>query len=143
MLRTFTPNDLEQVMRLWLDGNLEAHPFIAGEYWEDNAGMVAKQLQQAEVYVWEEEGEIRGFAGLQENYLAGIFVKNSCRSKGVGRKLLDHVKATRSFFFLHVYAENERAVAFYRREGLEVVSGQTEEDTGRAEYTMRWNGSAG
>ena len=125
-------------MEIWLNGNLEAHAFIPREYWESNAEAVKEQLLQAEIFVCEEEGKIQGFAGLQGNYLAGIFVEAGARSKGIGRELLNCVKEAHPVFFLHVYAENERAAAFYRREGLKVVSRKTEEDTGREEYTMEW-----
>ena len=137
-IRKFTPDDMEQVMEIWLNGNLEAHAFIPREYWESNAEAVKEQLLQAEIFICEEEGKIQGFAGLQGNYLAGIFVEAGSRSKGVGRELLNRVKETHPSFSLHVYAENERAVSFYRREGLTVVSRETEEDTGRMEYTMEW-----
>ncbi len=137
-IRNFNPEDLDQVMRIWLDGNREAHSFIPREYWESHAEEVKEQLLCAELLVCEEEGKIQGFAGLQENYLAGIFVEAGSRSKGTGRALLDRVKETHPFFTLHVYAENERAVSFYRREGLRVVSREREEDTGREEYAMEW-----
>ncbi len=94
---------------------------------------------QAEVFVCEKEGKIEGFAGLQGNYLAGIFVEAGYRSKGIGRELLNRVKETHPVFSLHVYAENERAVSFYRREGLKVVSREMEKDTGRR--NTRWNGA--
>ena len=137
-IRSFAPEDLEQVMKLWLNGNLEAHSFLPRKYWESHAEMVKEQLLCAEVLVYEEEGSIKGFAGLQGNYLAGIFVEGSSRSKGIGGALLNHVKETHPVFTLHVYAENERAAAFYRREGLQAVSRRKEEDTGREEYVMEW-----
>ena len=137
-IRSFAPEDLEQVMKLWLNGNLEAHSFLPRKYWESHAEMVKEQLLCAEVLVYEEEGSIKGFAGLQGDYLAGIFVERISRSRGIGRALLNCVKETHPVFTLHVYAENERAAAFYRREGLQAVSRRKEEDTGREEYTMEW-----
>ena len=141
-IRSFIPEDLEQVMKLWLNGNLEAHAFLPRKYWESHAEMVKEQLLCAEVLVYEEGGSIKGFAGLQGNYLAGIFVEGSSRSRGIGRALLDRVKETHPFFTLHVYAENVRAAAFYRRGGLQAVSRETEKDTGREEYTMEWRAPA-
>ena len=138
IVRQLMGEDLEQVMKLWLNGNLEAHSFLPRKYWESHAEMVKEQLLCAEVLVYEEGGSVKGFAGLQGNYLAGIFVEGNSRSKGIGRALLDRVKETHLFFTLHVYAENARAAAFYRREGLQAVSRETEKDTGREEYTMEW-----
>ena len=40
MIRMFDACDLDQVMELWLNGNIEAHDFIPRNYWESNAPMV-------------------------------------------------------------------------------------------------------
>ena len=132
------PSDIEQIMRLWLEGNVETHSFISAEYWKSNAPLVWEQLLEAEVYVYEENGLIQGFAGMQGNYLAGIFIEKSARSTGIGKQLLDHIKETRSPLFLKVYQENRRAIAFYQREGLIITNEGVDEDTGHREYTMTW-----
>ncbi|MFR7971908.1 MAG: hypothetical protein ACLU8C_05935 [Lacrimispora saccharolytica] len=79
MIRMFDACDLDQVMELWLNGNIEAHDFIPRNYWESNAPMVREQLLQAEIYVYETDGKILGFVGLQGDYLAGIFVDRHAR----------------------------------------------------------------
>ena len=74
MVRNMEARDLKRVMEIWLAGNREAHSFVPATYWEANAPMVEEQLQQAEVFVCERDGVVQGFAGLQGDYLAGIFV---------------------------------------------------------------------
>lgn len=138
MIRNFQKQDAEQVMKLWLEGNKEAHSFIPKDYWEANLEMVQEQLLQAEVYVYEAENRIQGFIGLQEDYISGIFVKQECRSTGIGKQLLEHVKARHAVLTLHVYQQNQRAVAFYRREGFSVIAEEIESETGEINYTMRW-----
>lgn len=86
MIREMKPSDIEQIMGLWLEGNIETHRFISAEYWKSNAPLVREQLLDAEVYVYEENGIIQGFAGIQGNYLAGIFIKKSVRSTGIGKR---------------------------------------------------------
>ena len=65
----FPPNDTDRIMDIWLNGNKQAHCFIPGSYWESCAQEVQSLLSQADVFVWEEEGLIKGFAGMQGNYL--------------------------------------------------------------------------
>lgn len=36
--------DINQVMKIWLDSNIDAHNFIKQEYWISNAPDVKKQL---------------------------------------------------------------------------------------------------
>lgn len=87
MIGKFLPGDTEQVMQIWLNGNIEAHNFVPRAYWESNASAVREQLLQAELYVYKIDGKIQGFVGMQGNYLAGIFVDKDVRSMGIGKKL--------------------------------------------------------
>lgn len=45
IIRDFQPNDLDQVMKIWLEGNLNAHPFVDRKYWINNFEMVRDALQ--------------------------------------------------------------------------------------------------
>lgn len=137
MIRKFQQTDTGQVMQIWLKGNIDAHPFIPKEYWESNFEMVQEQLIQAEVYVHETNDTIQGFIGIQDDYIAGIFVKKECRSQGIGKRLLDHVQSFHKELTLNVYKKNYRAMAFYQREGFLAVSEQLDEDTGEMEVTMQ------
>lgn len=85
------------------------------------------------------DGEICGFIGVQEDYIAGIFVKRDSRCAGIGKQLLDHVKENHSALTLNVYRKNRRAVEFYLREGFSVISEDIEPDSGEADKTMRWH----
>lgn len=138
MIRPLRPQDMDQVMALWLQGNLSAHPFVPPAFWRDNAPAVREALLQAQVSVYDAGGAILGFVGMQGDYLAGIFVDRAAQSRGIGRALLDHVKGVQPAFFLHVYQDNGRAVAFYRREGLAVTQEGVDQDTGKADFTMVW-----
>lgn len=101
--------------------------------------MVQKHLLHAEVYVYEDAGTIYGFIGIQENYVAGIFVKKEVRSTGIGKQLLDYVKAIHQALTLNVYQKNRRAVEFYKREGFSIILENIETDTGEIDYTMHWH----
>ncbi len=138
MIRKFQISDTGQVMQIWLNGNEDAHPFIPKEYWRSYFAKVQEQILQAEVFVCEADGSIQGFIGITDGYIAGIFVDRSCRSCGVGKRLLEYVKQTHSALSLDVYQKNIRAVDFYRREGFVIVSSQADEDTGEFDFTMSW-----
>ena len=140
MIRRMGEGDLEAVAAIWLDANREAHDFIPASYWLGHFEEVRTALAQAEVWVFEAEAraEISGFIGLQEDYIAGIFVRWEARSGGVGRQLLDHVKAGRRQLRLQVYRKNSRATGFYRREGFRVLEEGVDPGTGEAELLMEW-----
>lgn len=137
MIRQLQKADIEQVMQIWLSGNVDAHPFIPGEYWRSHYAQVQEQILQAEVFVCETDGQIRGFIGITDGYIAGIFVDGNYRSCGIGRQLLESAKQTHDTLVLNVYKKNQRAVLFYLREGFSIVSEGLDEGTGETEYTMQ------
>lgn len=138
MIRVFDARDLDQVMELWLNGNIEAHDFIPRNYWESNAPMVREQLLQAEIYVYETDGKILGFVGLQGDYLAGIFVDRHARSMGIGGQLIHYVQKIRRTLTLNVYRKNQRAMEFYLREGFSVLSEDIDKATGETDIVLSW-----
>lgn len=139
MIRKFETKDKKRVMQIWLEANMEAHDFVPDNYWLSQYQSVEEQLLQADIYVYEQDGKIQGFAGMVKDYLAGIFVDRKCRSMGIGKTLLECVKKNYPAFSLNVYQKNQRAVDFYLREGLSVVSKGIDEDTTEMDYTMAWD----
>ena len=86
--------------------------------------MVREMLPLAEIYVYEEDDTnlIDGFIGLLDSYLAGLFVKDTAQSKGIGKQLLDYAKSIKSEMTLSVYQKNIRAIHFYQREQFQIQS---------------------
>lgn len=138
MIRSLKTDELEAVMKIWLETNLVAHGFITEDYWKGNYEAVKNMLPDATVFVSEENRAIQGFIGLIGTYVAGIFVKVNSQSQGIGKALLDYVKKSFPELSLLVYKKNPRAVNFYLREGFFVSNEQTDESTGETEYGMKW-----
>ena len=140
MIRPLKITDLDTVMQIWLEGNLQAHHFIAAEYWQQNYDFVKQMLPQSEVYVYEDEksNRIKGFIGLQDEFVAGIFVQKDARVQGIGRQLLDYVKSLNHNLKLSVYQKNELAIKFYQKNSFEVIRGQSDDATNEKEFLMQW-----
>ena len=132
--------NLDTVMQIWLDTNIKTHSFIPAEYWSGNYEMVKSLLPEAEVYVYEDDvtGEIIGFIGLMDTFVAGLFVKDGMQSKGIGKQLVDYAKDKKERLSLTVYQKNERAVRFYQRELFVIDHEQIDENTNEVEYVMAW-----
>ncbi len=141
MIRKFRTDDLEQVMELWLATNISAHDFISAKYWHANYALVKEMLPQANIWVYEKNNEIWGFIGLQDTYIAGIFVADKAQGKGIGSELLAKAKQQKSQLSLAVYAKNERALNFYQRADFTVINEQLDETTDQVEYLMKWQAS--
>ncbi len=138
MIRTLQKADINSVADIWLDTNIKTHNFIPAQYWKDNFETVKTMLSQADVYVYENSNKIEGFIGLNENYIAGIFVRNEAQSTGIGKQLLDFVKSIKQQLHLSVYQKNTQAVKFYQRENFHIQCENTDKNTNEKEYIMIW-----
>ena len=138
MIKDFNDKDLGRVMELWLQTNLEAHNFIPKQYWISNYNMVKNILPKSEVYIYEEENVIQGFIGVDNGYVAGLFVLSSQQSKGIGKMLIEKCKSLYNALQLSVYVNNSRGVRFYLREGFVIEKEQADENTKEIEYSMIW-----
>lgn len=136
MITAMQKEELSTVMRIWLKGNLEVHDFLPDGYWQGVYEDVQEQIQQAEVFVWKTDDKIQGFIGLQDHYLAGLFVEKTQQKQGMGKALLQFAQQEKKMLILHVFAENERAMQFYQKQGFEIRSEQ--QQNGHLEYEMQW-----
>lgn len=135
-IRKFIPSDIEAVMKIWYEGNLEAHDFIEKEYWDRNYAYVKKVLLEADVYVYETNGQVVGFVGMNDGYLEGLFVQKDFRALGFGTRLLEYIKEENDYFTLHVFEKNYGAYTFYENRGLMVRGEEVNEDLLEVEYLM-------
>ena len=138
MIRKFCDNDINRVMTIWFEGNMDSHNFINPEYWKEKYNEVKSMIPQAEVYVYESDGIIKGFIGLDSDYIAGIFIDKIYRSRGIGTALIRFIKNSHERLILSVYEKNKSAVRFYEKSGFVVASTETDSDTLQTEYTMLW-----
>ena len=141
MIRQYNEGDIDTIIQIWLDTNIQAHHFISSDYWRANYDMVREMLPNAEIYVYEDDctKQIDGFIGLNDDYIEGIFVKETMQSKGIGKQLLNHAKEVKYTLKLSVYQKNEKAIKFYLREKFNVQSENVDANTGEKEFTMVWN----
>ena len=102
MIRKLQKADVSKVADIWLDSNVKTHNLFPAQYWKSNYEPVKEMLLQAEVYVYESNGEIQGFIGLNGEYIEGIFVCDKLQSQGIGKLLLDFIKERRTGFSLNV-----------------------------------------
>ena len=138
MIRELRKADINRVANIWLDTNITAHYFISAQYWKSNFELVKELLLQATVYVYEDNQEILGFIGLNDEYIEGIFVSDEMQSFGIGKALLNYVKDKRSKLFLNVYQKNTRAISFYQREDFKIRCSGIDDATGEKDYLMTW-----
>ncbi len=136
IIRKFYDMDLKRAMKIWYDGNLEAHDFIDIEYWDRNFGYVSRFMPRSEVYVYEIDGYVTGFIGVEDGYIEGLFVDKDYRGQGIGTKLLRYVSELYEVLELDVFENNFGAVCFYENRNFQKTGEQIHEELGEVEYHM-------
>jgi putative acetyltransferase len=89
---------------------------------EEDRAFFGTAVREDEVWVWEEDGRLLGFASLGKELLDHLYVDPEAQNRGIGTALLDHVKERRpGGFRLWTFQRNEGARRFYERHGFRVV----------------------
>lgn len=142
MIRRFNNNDIEEIMEIWKKQNIKAHNFIPKEYWENNYEYVKEILPKAEIYVYIDSDKIKGFIGINNNHIEGIFIDTDSQNKGIGTALLNKVKEDKTKLTLNVYDKNKKAIKFYQKNGFEIIKENIDKETNEKEYVMIWKNPA-
>lgn len=138
VVRAFQLKDLDRVIEIWLAANTSAHAFIPPKVWMDNLPDLRNALTQAAVSVYESEGKLCGFIGLQDSYIAGLFVDPTMQGHGIGSLLLGDCQSRYNRLSLDVFAENPRAKRFYERHGFSAGAPKPSGFPPHLEHRMDW-----
>ncbi|RMH05804.1 MAG: GNAT family N-acetyltransferase [Nitrospirae bacterium] len=85
----------------------------------------SEELLRSRIFVAEEDGEVIGFAAVDDSYLSFLYVHPVHYRKGVGRALLQksiEAATDNAELWTIVLSENVAAIALYRSEGFEEVA---------------------
>lgn len=136
MIREYQTPDLDKIMQLWLEGNQQAHDFIDPEFFQQNYEFVKMLIPMSTIYVQDLNG-VKGFIGLTENYISGLFVDKDFQRQGIGKALIDKAKQRFNELLVHVYKKNSAAIDFYLSQNFEIVSESINEETNEPELLLR------
>ena len=111
------------------------------------AAFAPDALTRRRIWVADCGGTIEGYASLDpaENFLHALYLRPQIQRRGVGKALLNEVKAAcPAGFTLKAWEPNADAMRFYKREGLvEVPEGlDTATEEGVPTHLFRWEGQA-
>lgn len=137
-IRGYRKEDLKKIEEIWLKGNKEAHAFVTEEFFLQHLPMLGELLPKVTVLVSEEEDTVTGFLGMDDGFILGLFVDPMKQGQGIGRELLQEAKRKTDVLTLKAFIRNERAVAFYIKEGFTQAGVEVDEATGEEEVTFVW-----
>jgi len=140
MIRKFKQSDMESVLKIWLDSSIKAHDFIESNFWESNKDDMREiYIPSSENYIYEKEGNIKGFISLYGDTVAALFVSPEIQRLGIGTSLIKRAKKIHKSLNLTVYKENEKSVKFYINNGFKIIKEQIDKNTGCLELLMKYS----
>lgn len=139
MIRDLRNADLDPVLDVWLRASIQAHHFIAPEFWRNQLDAMREvYLPSAMSRVFEVDGVVVGFSSVCGDSLAALFVAPECQGAGIGKQLLTDAMSAKSVLELTVYSANVSSIRFYESQGFEIISEHMDRHTGHLEKVMRW-----
>ena len=117
-----TDNLINQLLEVWEDSVKATHTFLSNEEIEKIKEYVPQALIGISHLIIEtdENGNPIAFMGIEGNKLEMLFIKNSERRKGIGKKLLNYGIENYGVNKLAVNEQNPEAKGFYEYMGFKV-----------------------
>ena len=122
MIRNFKESDLREIENLYERSNIANSLKTDPDFFrKDKKKFSSETIPNCRNLVYEHEGRIAGVISYTENYIEGLFVLPDFWNKGIGTELLNCASSGKNELYLQVYADNERAIGFYRKNGFEIT----------------------
>lgn len=122
MIRNFRESDIHDIETVYEKSNnalsLKVTP---GFFKKDKKKFVTSTLRSCKNSVYEHVGKVVGIISFSSDCIEGLFVLPEFWGRGIGTELLNSVSSGKDELFLQVYADNERAINFYRKNGFEIT----------------------
>ena len=141
-IRKYNDEDLSELLDVWYDASLIAHPFLSAEFLADERiNIEATYIPMAETWVYEVDDRVIGFLSLIGDEVGAIFVDPAHQGQGIGRQLMDHAKSLREQLEVDVFKANELGRHFYRAYGFTFIREHVHEQTGQPVLRLRLLGA--
>ncbi|MFP3598836.1 GNAT family N-acetyltransferase [Chryseobacterium sp. SIMBA_029] len=135
-IRVAHAEDYPKIMEVWESAVLATHGFLAEEDFIYFKEVIPRDyLPNLEVYLIEDDQEVKGFAAVAEGNLEMLFIHNNTRGKGYGKELYTFMKEKTGLTKVDVNEQNPQAIGFYEKMGFRKI-GRSEKDGSGKEYPI-------
>ena len=138
-IRAYTSEDTSDVMHIWLRTNIAAHGFIDDDIWHRRYESVRNALPVSDTTLYD-DGQVRGFISVTDDtVITAICIAPEVQNQGIGTRLLEHARQTRSCLSIRIYKQNEAAVKFLLNRGFVISEEIRAASDTSSEYLMEWS----
>lgn len=139
MIRPYQESDVKDILEVWYQASLIAHPFLSESFLAEERRQIRDvYLPRSQTWVYEEGDKPVGFISLLGNEVGGLFVHPAVQRRGIGRALMDKACSLHETVELEVFAANTIGRAFYAHYGFVPVRQFINEATGHPAIRLRY-----
>jgi putative acetyltransferase len=137
-IRPLQEGETDAVVHIWRDACQHSYAFLARKFLRG----YEKWMRSGVLYQYEtlviDEGGVRGFIVRAGNFVSLLFVDPRHQGRGLGKQLLDAAKGRAEELKTSAFAQNERAIRFYQREGFWATQVRVERESGETIVLFKW-----
>lgn len=122
IIKNVTEKDMTNILEVWESSVKATHLFLT----EENIDALRPFVEEGVKFISnlavirDEEDTIQAFIGVHDNKIEMLFVKDTCRGKGLGKHLVNWAINTLNIKFVDVNEQNQQGLGFYKHMGFEV-----------------------
>lgn len=122
IIKNVTDQDMTDILQVWESSVKATHLFLT----EANIVSLRSFVKEGVKFISnlavirDEEDTIQAFIGVHDNKIEMLFVKDTCRGRGLGKHLVNWAINTLNIKFADVNEQNEQGLGFYKYMGFEV-----------------------
>ena len=122
VLKNITDEDVTSILQVWESSVRATHLFLTDENIVSLRPFVEEGVKFISnlAVIRDRESTIQAFIGVQNNKIEMLFVKDTCRGKGLGKHLVNWAISTLNANFVDVNEQNEQGLGFYKYMGFKV-----------------------
>jgi putative acetyltransferase len=138
-IRPAAEGDTEAIVAVWRGACAASYGFLPSGFVQGYEEWLRGGVLNAHDTLVVDDGAVRAFLLRQGQFVGSLFVEPARQGQGLGRRLLDAAKEASPVLLTSTFAQNERAVRFYQREGFAATAVKIHRETGENIVFFRWN----
>ena len=122
ILKNISERDMDNILEVWESAVRATHDFLSEEDIISLIPEVKKGINYVSdlVCLRDNNNLIQGFMGVHDNKIEMLFVNNSYRGKGLGKRLIIYAIETLDIKYVDVNEQNTQGVGFYKHMGFDI-----------------------
>lgn len=126
-----TPADYAELAAIWTRSVQATHHFLSPADRDDIQRHLPEYFGQVDLYKWQVAGQTVGFSGTAGTELVMLFLDPPYFRHGYGQAIFHALMRKPGIQTVSVNEQNPGALAFYQRQGFQIVSRAAVDEAGR------------